>query len=630
MPLQSERERIPQDVTDIGSVSQLLRYALAGQLERLRSQRADVSQAKIAEAAGLSGNRRNAAASLSHALRDGPTAQQLVKLDQVISTLALNVDGIGGLSSLIVRLGPDSGEELTDHLTATVPPHWTGRILRDPASSELDVLVQASALLSAFLAADRIDSGRSVANIRERYSAETRDLVRRLILISAGPPTPRNADAQVIIGGLASYAFDQLRDQLELAVRYSPLAFRVWRSISKLVILSRNGEHTAELRAWVRQLVSASGELRKRSIYAGRSLDLELALDVPASWSPPGDDWAGAALRARAWDNEATIRERGTAAMGMWQRALADDREVGSTEAELRGLIGNFRDPRSRPDAAAGLRWIAATLEQAIDERVIIGNDWPDIDESWFRHVQQAASELEKLGIPDHLTTGTKNLFLHMLLQNAAVYRRRALETLVTSGWHRPVAQALGLLLRTEREEAWLRIRAEFALSFLQRPDEWVEADLTRACLDAYRDLRLGELADDAAPPRARVSELHAALFAVGDCFGVAGAEERAESARERLGPVLADLAAMAGERALILRRPARAAAYLLTVTARPRAGDGRKDVSEQLLERLSEHPDVVTARLSQWALSFRFASDGSVRPLLDAAAHGKQDDSPY
>ena len=57
-------------------------------------------------------------------------------------------------------------------------------------------------------------------------------------------------------------------------------------------------------------------------MYAGRSLDLELAISVPAEWSPPDDDWVGETPLERAWNNNATIRERGTAAMGLWQRAM--------------------------------------------------------------------------------------------------------------------------------------------------------------------------------------------------------------------------------------------------------------------------------------------------------------------
>jgi hypothetical protein len=625
--------RVAHDVTDISDANGLLSYALAGQLEQLLRHRTDLSLAGIAEAARLSSNRRNSAATLSRALRNGPTGAQLQKLDEIIGVLASDLDGTGGgLSSLALRLSAERRGEIKETLMPHVPPSWTGRILKDHPSGELEVLIQASALLSAFMAADKVDAGRSVERIRDHYGKEMELLARRLILISAAPPTARNYDAQMMLGSLASYAFELMKDQLELQLRYSPLAFRVWRAITKLVRLRGDGEH-AELRAWVRQLIRNSGELRQYSIYPGRSLDLELAITVPAAWSPPGgdDDWVGDALSARAWDPEATIRERGTAAMGLWQRALAESEggTVQKTEEDLRNLITEFRKEESRPDAAAGLRWVAATLECVIDKQEAVCNDWPECNESWFRHVQQAADELDNYGIPDHLRTGTKNLFRHMILQNAGVLRRQALETLVTSGWGQPVAQALSSLLKNEKDEAWLRIRAEFALGFLERPNQWVEADLTTACLDAYNNLKLDQLKDDEKPPRARVTEMHASLFAVGDCFGVAGAEERAKSARDRLRTILTELAGAEGHRALVLARPARAAAYLLTVTAQARDGD-KKDLSEVLLERLRGHPDQVTARLSNWALSFRFAPDGAVRPLLDAAESAERDDTPW
>src|SRR5262249_18365742 len=140
-----ESERISQNVTDISSASQLLRYALAGQLEQLKRQRSDLSQAKIADAARLAANPRSASGALSHALRLGPTYEQLLKLDEIIGALAADLDGTGGLASLNLRLSPEGRSQ-----AAHVPPCWTGRILRDRPSTELEVLAQASALLSAF------------------------------------------------------------------------------------------------------------------------------------------------------------------------------------------------------------------------------------------------------------------------------------------------------------------------------------------------------------------------------------------------------------------------------------------------------------------------------------------------
>ncbi len=620
------KDRIAHDVDDISSDKQLLGYAAAGQLAQLIRQQPSLTQGKIAQGAGFGANRQNAGAALAAALRKGLKAQHLKKLDEIIGALAPDLDGTGGLSSLALRLSGDPRHKIkSESLTAHVPPSWTKKILQNPASDETGVLIQASALLSAFLAADKMDTGASVAVVRERYRGEIDELVRRLILVSVAPPTSRNYDAQILLGSLASYAFDQIKDLLEQELRYSPLGFRVWRSITKLVKFSGESPYADALKAWVRELMRDAEELRKTSLYAGRSLDLECAITVPAAWSPPEDDWIGDVLRQRARNGEATIRERGMAAMGLWQRAISEGRPaLESTREDLYGLISEFRNRDSQP--AAGLRWVAATLQYVIDKKVAVFNAWTDIseeDKDWFRHVQEAADQLDNYDIPDHLRTGTKNLFRHMILQNAGVYRRQAIETVVTSGWNGPVARALCFLLRNEKEEVWLRVRAEFALGFLQKPDPAVRESLTQACLDAYRHLKLDELPAEK-PARARITEMHSSLFAVGDCFGVAGAEEQAKRAREKLRPVLTGLAGTAEyadrDRALSLRRAARAAAYLLVIAAQPRVGS-EKDLSEALLEKLSGHPDDVTANLSKWALRFRFAEDGKkVRPLLAAA----------
>jgi hypothetical protein len=615
--------RISQDVTDISSVSQLLGYATAGQIQQLLRQRRALTQGKIAQGAGFGSTSRHAGAALSAGLRRGLNGQQLQRLDEIIGALAPDLDGTGGLSSLALRLsGERRGEIRGSSLTARVPPSWARKILQEPNPGETGVLIQASALLSAFMAADKMDTGgMSITGIRDRYQGEIDKLVRRLILIAVGPPTSRNYDAQILLGSLASYAFDLMKDRLEFELRSAPLGFRVWRAITKLVKLSGQGEHAGELKGWVRLLMRDAEDLRKSSLYAGRSLDLETAVAVPASWSPPEDDWIGDALWARARNPEATIRERGTAAMGLWQRAIAEDRpDLDKTEEDLHELIREFKDPDSRPDAAAGLRWIALTLESAIGERTAVCNDWPDPGEPWFNHVKEAADELDNYDIPVHLRTGTKNLLKQMILQNAGVYRRHAIETVVTSGWNEPVARALASLLKKETDQAWLRVRAEFALGFLQRQDQQVEGTLTQACLQAYKNLRLEEV-PAYKPPRAHITEMHSSLFAVGDCFGVAGAEDRARGAREKLRHVLTGLATTEGPRARIVRRAVRASAYVLVVTAQPRIGQ-EKDLSQELLEKLIDHEDDVTARFAQWALSFRFAPDGTIRPLLAAADH--------
>jgi len=618
--------RIPQDVTDVSSPDQLLRYALAGQLERALALRG-LTQGVIGRAAGLGATSRTAGPAMSMALRRGPSLAQLRGLDEILGVLAPDRNSAGSLWSLALRLSASRrGDSALTRLTARVPSTWNRGILRHPPVGEAGVLLQASALLSEFVAADRLGAAGTRAGVHDRYRAETELLVRRLIQISAAPPTATSQDAQILLGMLASYSFESMRDQLESQLRFSPLGFRVWPAITRLVQLGADGRHADALRVWVRHLVTDFEGLRQVSAYPGSGLDLELAITVPAAWSPPGDDWVGAALRARALSSEATVSERAWAAHGLWQRAMIEARpDVRETEADLRSLIREFTDPASRPDAATGLRWLGATLEHVIDRRVAVCNEWPAVDEPWFVRVQQIADDLDHSGIPDNLLTGAKSLFRHMILQNAGLYRSQALETVVASGWTEPFARTLGVLLREETGEAWLRSRAEFALGLLRHPDMFTEADLTTACEHAYASLRLDAVPDEVAPPRSPLAELHSALFAVGDCFGATGAEDLARSARDRLRPILqklADMAADSRQQAMILRRPARAAAYLLMVTAQPRTSD-KKDLSQELLERLSSHPDEVTARLSTWALSFRFAPDGAVRPILKSAEYG-------
>ncbi len=621
MPPRRERDdRVQQEVTDITSASQLLRYAAAGQLERLHRDRG-ITQGKIARAAGLGRAPSTHAPALTTALRQGLSARQLSSLDEIIGALDPRVDGTGGLSSLALRLSAEQRHEMKgSSLTARIPPGWTMKTVTDVPADEVGVLIQASALLSEFITVDKLDMPGAVTEIRGRYRSEMDLLVRRLILISVAPPTSRTYDAQILLGMLASYAFELTRDRLEAELRDSPMSFRVWRAITKLVMLSKGGEQTEGLRQWAARLLGDAGELRNRSLHAGYSSDLEFAVMVPAAWSPGGRDWVGDALWARARDNNATIRERGTAAMGIWERAVSGDRpDLPAIEKQLGGLITEFRDARTRPDAAAGLAWIADTLELAIATRQPVCNTWPQVGYEWFRHVQEAADHLDNADVPAHLLAGTKSLFRHMILQNAGVYRRQAIETVVTSGMNRAVARALGHLLKIEENEPWLRIRAQAALGFMQVHDYQAEMDLTTACVQAHQKLDPYATPDDPQPPRSQVTELHASLFAVGDCFGVTGAEERAAEAREKLRYVLTDLATMEGDRANRLRRPARAAAYLLTVTAQPRVG-GKEDLSQVLLEKLSQHKDPVTSKLSQWALSFRFAADGTIRPFLASA----------
>jgi hypothetical protein len=620
MPPRGRRPVTSQEVTDISSVDQVLRYAIAAQLVPLEEQR--FTHEKIAAGAGLGSRDRTAGPVLARALNGSEkdserlTFGQLQGLDQIIGALTLNRTSAGGLSSLALRLGPERrGWARGSTLEAHIPPSWSRTVLTDSAqpAGEIGVLTQASALVSEFMAAGKTDEPRAVAAISERYSQEIDLLVRRLILVSYAPPASRSYDAQVLLGMLTAYAFEQVKNRLQVTLREKPMGFRVWPAITKLVTLSSDRDHTDAVRVWVQRLLVDAGKFRENHLYPCSSYDLELALAIPEAWSPPGKDWVGDVLRDRARDNEATIRERGTAAMGLWQRAISRNRrDLESTENELRELITQFNaNPIGLPSAAAGFRWLAATLEHVMKNRVGVCNDWPDVDEPWFGRVQAAADQLGEFGIPDHLLTGTRNLFLHMILQNAGVYRRRAIETVVTGGMSEPVIQALTWLLRAEESEAWIRIRAQSALGYMQRYDPGQQADLTNACLQACR-----HLGDDQVPTRSQVVEMHAALFAVGDCFGSAEVEERAGQARDSLRPILQRLADARGDRTWVLRHAARAAAYLLAVTAQ----HDRKDFSQEMLHKLAGYPDRATSDFSNWVLNFRFTPDGKVRPLIAAA----------
>ena len=256
----SGNDRITPTVADISSSKQLLCYATIGQLAQIHKQWG-VSQEKIALGAGFGTTGRNAGAALAAALRKGLNAQHLQKLDEIIGALDPDLDGPGGLSSLALRLSAEQRDRVRgSSLVAHVPPSWARKILGDPSPDEIGVLVQASVLLAAFMAVDKMNApgGRGGgaargASILARYGKEMESLVRRLILISVAPPTSRNYDAQILLGSLASYAFEPMRQQLETELRSSPMGFRVWRAITKLVKLSGDGEHADALRVWVRR-----------------------------------------------------------------------------------------------------------------------------------------------------------------------------------------------------------------------------------------------------------------------------------------------------------------------------------------------------------------------------------------
>ncbi|MFI6318136.1 hypothetical protein ACIBG8_11485 [Nonomuraea sp. NPDC050556] len=605
--------RTEQRIVDISRPDELIRYAAAAQLIRLDEM--NIPQNVVARATGIgTGN-------LSNCLNGSQTltADKLEKLDQSIVALAPDMDYTGRLSSLGTRL---RGLEGRIAPVAATPPGWTWEMLQEISDRKFEVLIQSSALLSMFLAVDK-EPGR-VRLLRGRYKDQLPDLVERLIHIGTAPPTPRNIDALVLVGSLAKYSFESTSKQLEEALLRLPIGFRVWRAITKLVQLTPMDSRLAEkLRPWIYiLLVNFGEELRANSIYPGRSLDLELAIAVPRDWSPPGpDDWVKEFLLARAWNGEATIRERGTAAMGLWQRTFdgecrTPDRD--EVEAELRRLIATFRQDGYRPDAAGGLHWIAATLEHVLYRDIPVCNEWPATSEPWRKVVADAADLLGR-GVPKHLVQGTATLFEHALMQNAGVYRRQAIDTLVAGGLIEPVARALQYVLKQEKNEVWLRIRALFALGFLQHRDLNVAHILTDAFAEAYANLMSSH-----EPTRAQITEMHVVMFAIGDCFGARFGAKHAPQAALSIRAGISDFL-----RALVVspqtRQPdrypvARAAAYLLTVTARDRERPDVEDLSQELLRRLLDHPDEVTRRFAAWTLGFRFAPDGTVRPLVCAA----------
>src|SRR5262249_5821908 len=222
------------EVRDISSVAQLLSYAGIGQLAQLQRHLPDISQGRIAHAAGLGGNPRDAGAGPPPAMGKGLPGPQLKKPDEINGGSPPVTNGAGGLCSLALRLSAEGRGHDTSGLTAHIPPSWARSVLLGQPATEVDVLIQASALLAKLMAADKMEkAGRSVPSPRHRYAEEMEPLVQRLTLVSVAPPTSRNYDAQIMVGSRASYAFEPMSGNLESTLRYSPMGFRVWRAIAK-------------------------------------------------------------------------------------------------------------------------------------------------------------------------------------------------------------------------------------------------------------------------------------------------------------------------------------------------------------------------------------------------------------
>ena len=525
----------------------------------------------------------------------------MIGLDEIFGALRRTLDGTGGLSSLALRLSMEQRDKIDiSRLVAHLPPSWTSSLLQHPPADEIEALTQASAVLAAFQTTGKMNTkGLSENAVRDRYSEDLKKLVRRLVAVSGAPPTARNYDAQVLLGLLASYSFDSMKELLEGELKYSPLGYRVWRAITKLVTLSDlHGSRADKLRVWVTRapggLRATAGPQHVCGAGAGHGTRCRGAGGVVTSGGGRlGQPALAAKGRERERDDPGT-RRGSHGAVGTrgphWPPAHPGAGQGGPGQTD--------QGVQPRPGAAVGLPrrppWIAATLEEVIESGKPVCNDWPSADAPWYQRVQRAARELDRQAIPDHLLDGTKSLFLHMILQNASTYRSVAIETVVTSGWSEPIARALGYLLDHE-PEAWVRIRAEGALGLLQRPhDDKTREHLIRACRQAFDNLEVdkipqdGRMApDDTVPPQALRTEMHACLYAVGDCFGIPDAEAWAGTTRDELRDVLEVLAKAQDPRARILRRAARAAAYLLTVTAQS-CPDGT-DFSKEMLEELRQ-----------------------------------------
>ena len=451
--------------------------------------------------------------------------------------------------------------------------------------------------------------------LARKYSNELKEVVDRLVLIGVSPPTPRNVDALILLGSLAGYAFDVVKDSLDTALRERPLGFRVWRAVTTVVRLTQERPSPA-LIEWVRERLEAAEELRKDSLFPARSLDVELAIAIPQDWSSPGDDWVEKVLRTRARNEDASVRERGTAALGLWERAVerhGPKRAASEYAEELNSLINDFRaEADNKGEDALGLKWVADTLEHNLATKQKISTDWPQSGEVCLQVVQEAVDHLGTYYEPiaTRVQAPTKTLIQHAVLQNEGVHRRHVIDALAAGGWTSPVTRILNRILNDDRTEAWLRCRALFAMGFVQDRSDEVAGMLQRACRNAIKSLT-----DDLKNPkvsRGKVSEVHTALFAIGDCFGVAEAKDQATALRTEFDQDEALLSLLTESKKKVELYPvSRAAAYLVTVTAQDQDGS-----SQRLLREMgSNHRDSTTKRLCEWALK-RFDETGNVRPI--------------
>ena len=110
---------------------------------------------------------------------------------------------------------------------------------------------------------------------------------------------------------------------------------------------------------------------------------------------------------------------------------------------------------------------------------------------------------------------------------------------------------------------------------------------------------------------RVRVIELHAAVFAIGDCFGDPAASDEAEAVRATVDDLLNTLiTAVKNDREGHLISIGRAVAYLVGSTAHVNVGS-----SVRLLTELVEVDDKMTSALGAWGLQRLGDTEGPVLP---------------
>ncbi|MFI5931836.1 hypothetical protein [Actinoplanes sp. NPDC051494] len=617
-------------LTDITNATDLLRYAAKTQAIYLKTQH------------GIDFNELGAAMGLSKASFAGVLNDQSDKITNKLHDLDGAVFAFdpafaartGGLVALAARL---RGYKDKSTAVGNLPAGWVSELLEKDFEKPIGFLMQASALLSAFMGAK---SDRARSAVVAHHQLDLDKVVYPLLLIGAGAPAPHSIDALIVLGALARHpqAFEGVRGQhgtrdiLRDVLADSPLGFRIWRAITSVVQAAANaGDPLTKddpLPQWVQsRLVNDGDSLREKSLYPARSLDLELAIAIPSAWTIDRD-WPTEILERRAADRSAHLRERGTAAMGIWERAVSHPDGIGSARVRrarmtlnviIEALENEEQTASTRPyysPPPGGRQWLSATLRHMLGQNEKVASTWPD-DAEKYPFLRVVASGADRLRtdstVPDPVRAATVFLFEQTLLQNAGVYRRKALNTLRGAGLATATAQAMITILEHADAEPWMRCRALFGIGFLQDRADRVQAALKDA-FDHAREAVEHHVAKETLT-RDVVSELHAVIFAIGDCYGALGQEPLARYMREKVDPELWPF--VEHHQGPEFHPIARAAAYLLTVTPQL---DGQKDDRVRLRHLEQTHPDPVTRQACAWALRMRFhdatTGNNAVRPL--------------